>query len=245
IFNAIRFGSVVENVAFNPASRKIDFTDASKTENTRCAYPIEYIPNAKIPCVGSHPRNIILLTCDAFGVLPPISKLSPSQVSYHFISGYTAKIAGTEEGVLEPEATFSTCFGAPFLVWHPTKYATLLAEKMEQHEASAWLINTGWAGGAYGTGKRIALKYSRAIIDAIHAGELDEGEFETYPVFNLRIPKTVNGVPPEVLDLRRSWMGTAESYDATVRKLAGLFRENFKQYEAKASEAVKAAGPVL
>ncbi|KAJ3101382.1 Protein kinase C-like 1 [Phlyctochytrium bullatum] len=248
IFNAIRFGAVVENVVFNPATRVIDFADSSKTENTRCAYPIEFIPNAKIPCVGSHPKNIILLTCDAFGVLPPVSKLTPEQVSYHFISGYTAKVAGTEDGVLEPEATFSTCFGSPFLIWHPTKYASMLAEKMAEHKASAWLINTGWCGGAYGTGNRISLKYSRAIIDAIHAGELesdDESLFDVYPVFNLRIPKRITGVPAEVLDPRKSWMGSKESFEATVNKLGSLFKKNFVQYEAKASDAVRAAGPAL
>ncbi|TPX45886.1 phosphoenolpyruvate carboxykinase (ATP) [Chytriomyces confervae] len=224
-------------------TRVIDYEDASLTENTRCAYPIEYIPNAKIPCVGSHPKNIILLTCDAFGVLPPVSKLTPAQVSYHFISGYTAKIAGTEEGVTEPQATFSSCFGAPFLVWHPTKYASMLAEKMKEHEASAWLINTGWNGGAYGTGKRISLKYSRAIIDAIHSGELDKVEFENYPVFNLSIPKTCTGVPSEVLNPSKSWMGTADSYTATTEKLAKLFIKNFAAYADKADHAVLQAGP--
>ncbi|KAJ3116079.1 Protein kinase C-like 1 [Phlyctochytrium bullatum] len=245
IFNAIRFGSVVENVVYNPNTRVIDFADASLTENTRCAYPIDYIPNAKIPCLGGHPKNIILLTCDAFGVLPPVSKLSPEQVSYHFISGYTAKIAGTEDGVTEPQATFSTCFGAPFLVWHPTKYASMLAEKMAQHKASAWLINTGWNGGAYGVGKRISLKYSRAIIDAIHSGELDKAEYETYPIFNLQIPKAVTGVPPEVLNPRKAWLGTAESYTATVEKLARLFVDNFKEFADKADAAVLKAGPAL
>ncbi|KAI9327720.1 ATP-utilizing phosphoenolpyruvate carboxykinase [Zopfochytrium polystomum] len=245
IYGAIRFGSVVENVVFNPATRVIDFDDDSLTENTRCAYPIDFIPNAKLPCIGGHPKNIILLTCDAFGVLPPVSKLSPAQVSYHFISGYTAKIAGTEEGVTEPQATFSTCFGAPFLVWHPTKYASMLAEKMQEHKASAWLINTGWNGGAYGTGKRISLKYSRAIIDAIHSGALDNAEYENYPIFNLQIPKEVAGVPSDVLNPAKSWLGTKESYDATLKKLGGLFVENFKAYADKASSEVQAAGPIL
>ncbi|KAJ1566120.1 Protein kinase C-like 1 [Cladochytrium tenue] len=245
IFGAIRFGSVVENVVYDSSSRGIDYDDASLTENTRCAYPIEFIPNAKIPCVGGHPKNIILLTCDAFGVLPPVSRLTPAQVSYHFISGYTAKIAGTEEGVTEPQATFSACFGAPFLVWHPTKYATMLAEKMEQHQASAWLINTGWNGGAYGTGKRISLRYSRAIIDAIHSGELATAEYDTYPVFGLQIPRAVSGVPPEVLNPAKAWLGSADSFDATLRKLAGLFNDNFKAYADKASDEVLAAGPSL
>ncbi|KAJ3101338.1 Protein kinase C-like 1 [Phlyctochytrium planicorne] len=245
IFNAIRFGSVVENVVFNKATRVIDFADSSLTENTRCAYPIEYIPNAKIPCVGTHPSNIILLTCDAFGVLPPVSKLTPEQVSYHFISGYTAKIAGTEDGVTEPQATFSTCFGAPFLVWHPTKYATMLAEKMKEHKVNAWLINTGWNGGAYGTGKRIALKYSRAIIDAIHSGELEKAEYENYPIFNLAIPKNVTGVPADVLNPKKAWMGTDESFTKTVEKLGKLFTENFAAFADKAEKSVLAAGPQL
>ncbi|KAJ3181847.1 Protein kinase C-like 1 [Gaertneriomyces sp. JEL0708] len=245
IFNAIRFGSVLENVVYDPISRMVDYTDASKTENTRCAYPIDYIPNAKIPCVGGHPKNIILLTCDAFGVLPPVSKLTPEQAMYHFISGYTAKIAGTEEGVTEPQATFSTCFGAPFLVWHPTKYATMLAEKMQQHKADAWLINTGWNGGPYGVGKRVALKYSRAIIDAIHSGELSNAEYENYPIFNLPIPKAVTGVPSEILNPARTWQGTPESYSQTRDKLAKLFTDNFKTYADKASAEVLGAGPQL
>ncbi|KAJ3013270.1 Protein kinase C-like 1 [Thoreauomyces humboldtii] len=245
IFNAIRYGSVLENVVFDADTRVVDYADKSKTENTRCAYPIEYISNAKIPCVGTHPSNIILLTCDAFGVLPPVSKLTSEQAMYHFMSGYTAKIAGTEEGVTEPEAVFSTCFGAPFLVLHPTKYATMLAEKMQKHKADAWLINTGWNGGPYGVGKRVALKYSRAIIDAIHNGELANAEYETYPKFNLAIPKTCTGVPSEILNPAKTWSGTQQTYDAALDKLAGLFDENFKSYADKASPAVIAAGPQL
>ncbi|KAJ3096350.1 Protein kinase C-like 1 [Physocladia obscura] len=245
IFNAIRFGSVVENVVYDPYTRVIDFTDTSLTENTRVAYPLTYIPNAKVPAIGNHPKNIILLTCDAFGVLPPVSKLTPAQVSYHFISGYTAKIAGTEDGVTEPTATFSSCFGAPFLVWHPTKYAAMLAEKMKEHSASAWLINTGWNGGAYGTGKRISLKYSRAILNAIHSGELENAEYENYPIFNLAIPKKCSGVPNEVLNPKLSWIGSAESYKETAEKLAKLFVKNFAIYSTKAAEAVIQAGPSI
>lgn len=245
IFNAIRFGSVLENVVFDQDSREVDYTRADLTENTRCAYPIEYIPNAKIPCVGGHPKNIILLTCDAFGVLPPVSKLTPSQTMYHFISGYTAKVAGTEEGVKEPQATFSACFGQPFLVWHPVKYATMLAEKMQKHESNCWLINTGWNGGRYGVGKRISLKYSRAILDAIHSGELAKAEYENYPVFNLQIPKSCAGVPDEVLNPSKTWGGSQEDYTNTLNKLAGLFHKNFENYKDKANEDVKAAGPAL
>ncbi|OAJ41152.1 phosphoenolpyruvate carboxykinase (ATP), variant 3 [Batrachochytrium dendrobatidis JEL423] len=245
IFGAIRFGSVVENVVYDQATRVVDYNDASKTENTRCAYPIEFIPNAKIPCVSTHPSNIVMLTCDAFGVLPPVSKLTSSQAMYHFISGYTAKIAGTEEGVTEPQATFSACFGAPFLVWHPVKYATMLAEKIKTHKANVWLINTGWNGGAYGVGKRISLKYSRAIIDAIHSGELAKAEWESYPIFGLSIPKSVAGCPSEILNPSKTWMGTEASYKATLEKLAKLFIENFKTYEDKASHEIISAGPKL
>ncbi|KAI0244875.1 Protein kinase C-like 1 [Massospora cicadina] len=244
IFNAIRFGAVLENVVYDKM-RVVDYDDDSITENTRCAYPIEHIPNAKIPCVGGHPKNIVLLTCDAFGVLPPVAKLTSSQAMYHFISGYTAKIAGTEEGVTEPQATFSACFGQPFLVWHPVKYASMLAEKIQQHRSCVWLVNTGWNGGAYGTGKRISLKYSRAIIDAIHSGELKDTEFEDYPIFNLKIPKKVAGVPEEVLNPAKAWMGTSEAYDATLRKLGSLFIENFKQYESQATPEILAASPQL
>ncbi|KAH6577898.1 phosphoenolpyruvate carboxykinase (ATP) [Batrachochytrium salamandrivorans] len=245
IFGAIRFGSVVENVVYEQATRTVDYADASLTENTRCAYPIEFIPNAKIPCVATHPSNIVMLTCDAFGVLPPVSKLTPEQAMYHFISGYTAKIAGTEEGITEPQATFSSCFGAPFLVWHPVKYATMLAEKIKTHKTNVWLINTGWNGGAYGVGKRISLKYSRAIIDAIHNGELAKAECEVYPIFGLSIPKSVTGCPAEILNPSKTWLGTGASYKATLEKLAKLFIGNFKTYEDQASQAIIAAGPQL
>merc|ERR1719387_1095958 len=173
IFRAIRFGSVLENVVHDPWTREVDYDDVSLTENTRCAYPLHFIPNAQIPAVvDSHPSNVVLLTCDAFGVLPPISKLSPEQVQFHFISGYTAKVAGTEMGVTEPQATFSACFGGPFLVWHPFEYASMLAEKLQAHHANAWLLNTGWTGGAYGCGERCPLKYTRMLVDAIHDGTL-------------------------------------------------------------------------
>jgi ATP-dependent phosphoenolpyruvate carboxykinase len=245
IFNAIRFGSVLENVVFDKETRVVDYDDDSLTENTRCAYPIEYIPNAKVPCIGGHPKNIILLTCDAFGVLPPVAKLTPAQAMYHFISGYTAKIAGTEEGVTEPQATFSACFGQPFLVWHPVKYASMLAEKIEKHKTNVWLINTGWNGGPYGVGKRIALKYSRAIIDAIHNGELAKAKYVNYPVFNLQIPTNVTGVPAHVLNPRTAWTGKPADFDATLKKLAKLFNENFAEYSAQATPAIRAAGPKI
>ncbi|KAJ2190478.1 Protein kinase C-like 1 [Coemansia sp. RSA 532] len=245
IFNAIRFGSVLENVIYNGESRVVDYSDTSITENTRCAYPIEYIPNSKVPCIGGSPQNIILLTCDAFGVLPPVAKLTPAQAMYHFISGYTAKIAGTEEGVTEPEATFSACFGQPFLVWHPVKYAQMLAQKMQEHNVNVWLVNTGWSGGRYGVGKRITLKHSRAIIDAIHSGELKQAEYSTYGVFNLQIPKTVSSVPTKILDPSQAWEGSAQDFDETIGKLAHLFQTNFKEYADKATPEIIAAGPEI
>ncbi|ORX66787.1 ATP-utilizing phosphoenolpyruvate carboxykinase [Linderina pennispora] len=236
IFRAIRFGSVLG---------ELDYTDKTITENTRCAYPIEHMDSAKVPCVGGHPKNIVLLTCDAFGVLPPVAKLTPAQAMYHFISGYTAKIAGTEEGVKAPVATFSACFGQPFLVWHPVKYARMLAEKLQKHNASVWLVNTGWAGGAYGVGKRISLKHSRQIIDAIHSGELEQAEYANYPVFNLQIPRSVTGVPSEILDPLQAWQGSPAEFHETIGKLAGLFSDNFTQYADQATPEITAAAPAV
>jgi phosphoenolpyruvate carboxykinase (ATP) len=242
IFSAVRFGSVLENTVFDPHTRVVDYNDDSLTQNTRASYPIEFIPNAKAPCLGGHPRNIVLLTCDAFGVLPPVSRLSPEQAMYHFISGYTAKVAGTEVGVNEPEATFSACYGAAFLVWHPTKYAEMLAQRMKRHGTSAWLVNTGWCGGAYGVGRRMKLAHTRAIVDAIHAGALDDVKTVEDPIFGLQIPLEVPGCPREVLVPSEAWED-AEAYDATARKLAALFHKNFSQYADEASEGTKSAGP--
>jgi phosphoenolpyruvate carboxykinase (ATP) len=242
IFNAIRFGSVLENVVYDERTRRVDYGNISVTENTRCSYPIEYIPNAKIPCVAGHPKNIILLTADAFGVLPPVSKLSPEQAMYHFISGYTAKVAGTEVGVKEPQATFSACFGAAFLVWHPTKYAQMLAENMRKHQAEAWLVNTGWSGGSYGTGLRMKLEYTRAIIDAIHSGELAQAPTVEDPWFGVSVPTKCTGVPDDVLTPRKVW-ADQEAYDKTAAHLAELFRKNFKKYADLATPELLAAGP--
>ncbi|MCG8450992.1 MAG: phosphoenolpyruvate carboxykinase (ATP) [Pirellulales bacterium] len=242
IYHAIRFGTVLENTVHDPDTREVDYTDVSLTENTRASYPIEFIPNAKIPCVGGHPDNIILLTCDAFGVLPPVSQLTPEQAMYHFISGYTAKVAGTEVGVTEPEATFSACFGAPFLVLHPARYAELLAEKMRQHGAKAWLVNTGWSGGPYGVGERMSLKYTRAIIDAIHDASLVEAPAETDPVFGFAVPTECANVPNEILVPKNTWTDKA-AFDTTAAKLAGLFAENFKKFADDASDEIIAAGP--
>ncbi len=244
IFQALRFGSVLENVIYDKEDHDVDFSDYSLTQNTRGAYPIEYIHNAKIPCVAGHPSNVIFLTCDAFGVLPPVSKLTPDQAMYHFISGYTAKVAGTEVGVTEPQATFSPCFGGPFLVWHPGKYAELLAERIQKHHSHVWLVNTGWSGGAYGSGSRMPLSYTRAIIDAIHAGQLNDAPVEADPVFGFSIVTKCPGVPDEILVPRNTWADPS-TFDQTARKLAGLFRKNFEAFESGVSEKVCAAGPRL
>ncbi|KAJ3010966.1 hypothetical protein HKX48_007093 [Thoreauomyces humboldtii] len=247
IFHAIRKGSVLENIILDPKTKEVDYTKTTITENTRACYPIDFIPNAKIPSVGGHPKNIILLTCDAFGVLPPVSKLTTEQAMYHFISGYTAKIAGTEVGVTEPSATFSACYGQPFLVFHPMKYAEMLAEKLKEHNTSVWLINTGWTGGKYGVGKRIPLKYSRAIIDAIHSGSLSkniEQGARSFPVFNLAIPAGgVEGVPDKILDPSGAW-SDKKAFDDQIQKLAKLFTKNFDAF-GKGVENLKKAGPVL
>ncbi|MEO6742144.1 MAG: phosphoenolpyruvate carboxykinase (ATP) [Chthoniobacteraceae bacterium] len=244
IFQAIRFGSVLENVVFDDEGHHVDFRDTSITQNTRGAYPIEFIRNAQTPCTAGHPTDIIFLTCDAFGVLPPISKLTPEQAMYHFISGYTAKVAGTEVGVTEPTATFSACFGAPFLVWHPAKYAELLAEKMRQHNVNVWLVNTGWSGGSHGIGSRIKLKYTRSIIDAIHDGVFAGAPTKVDPIFGLNVVTAVPDVPSEILLPEQAW-ADRDSYRATAMKLAGLFTENFRRFEDGVTPAVKAAGPKL
>jgi phosphoenolpyruvate carboxykinase (ATP) len=242
IYNAIRFGAVLENVVFDPDSREVDYTNSSITENTRCSYPVEYIDNAKIPGTGGVPDNVVFLTCDAFSVLPPVSRLDPAQAMYHFISGYTAKVAGTEMGVTEPQATFSSCFGAPFLVWHPTKYAELLAERIRKTGANVWLVNTGWTGGPYGVGKRMSIAHTRAIIDAIHDGSLAKAETVADPVFGVAVPTSCPGVPDEVLVPKNAWADKA-AYDEQARHLAGLFHANFEKYADQASDEIKAAAP--
>jgi phosphoenolpyruvate carboxykinase (ATP) len=244
IYQALRFGAVLENVTYSRDSHRVDFRDISITENTRGAYPIEFISNAKIPCVAGHPTDIIFLTCDAFGVLPPVSKLTAAQAMYHFISGYTAKVAGTEVGVTEPQATFSPCFGGPFLVWHPMKYAGLLAEKMQRHRSNVWLVNTGWSGGPYGIGKRMPLSMTRVIIDAIHSGWLAAARTAADPVFRVGAVMECPGVPPEILLPRDTWWDKA-AFDVTARKLAGLFQGNFRQFEDGVRPEVKQAGPSI
>ncbi|KAJ9101905.1 Protein kinase C-like 1 [Naganishia cerealis] len=243
IFNAIRYGSILENVVYNPADRVPDYDDVAITENTRCAYPIEYIPNAKIPCIAERqPSNIIMLCCDAFGVLPPVSKLTPEQANYHFLAGYTSKTPGTEDGITEPSPVFSTCYGAPFLTLHPTHYSKMLEERMTKHQVDCWLINTGWTGGKFGTGKRCPLKYTRAIIDAIHNGTLAKAEFQNFPVFNLSIPKHLEGVPDELLNPAAAW-SDSEAFKDQVGKLAGMFGTAMQKYSSDMTPATKAAGP--
>lgn len=242
IYNAIRFGALLENVVMDEKTRAVDYEDVSLTQNTRCSYPIEYIPNAKIPCVTTHANNIIFLTCDAFGVLPPVSQLTTEQAMYHFISGYTAKVAGTEQGVTKPEATFSACFGAAFMVWHPNKYAELLADRMNKHGCKAWLVNTGWTGGPYGTGHRISLKNTRAIIDAIHSGELEKAEFKNDEVFGLHVPTQINGVDDKILWPANTW-SDQNAYQEKAKHLATLFTSNFQAYADGVDAKVLEAGP--
>ena len=244
IFQALHFGALLENVVLHEDDRSVDFHDSRITENTRGAYPIEFIKNAKIPCVAGHPTDVIFLTCDAFGVLPPVSKLSPEQAMYHFISGFTAKVAGTEVGVTDPQPTFSPCFGSPFLVWHPTKYAELLAQKLKKHNTTVWLVNTGWSGGGYGAGSRMKLAYTRAIIDAIHAGSLAHAPMTRDPVFGLTVVTEAPGVPKEILIPSNTWSDST-AYAAAAHKLATLFIENFRQYESPAFPNLSQVGPTL
>lgn len=243
IFNTTRrFGTILENVVIDPVTRKLDLDSEALTENTRAAYPLEFIPNMDLKGRAGHPKNLIFLTADAFGVLPPIARLTQEQAMYHFLSGFTAKLAGTERGVTEPQATFSTCFGAPFMVHHPSVYAELLGKKIAQHGVNCWMVNTGWTGGSYGVGERMSIKYTRAIIQAALTGLLDEVEFVVDPVFNLAVPQSCPGVPSEVLNPRQTWADGTQ-YDAKAAELAYMFTENFKQYATYVSDAVVKAGP--
>ncbi len=236
------FGSILENVPLDPETRAPDFNDTRYTQNTRVSYPLHYIPNATTTGIGDHPKNVIFLTADAFGVLPPVSKLTPEQAMYHFISGYTAKVAGTERGVTEPQATFSACFGAPFMPLHPTVYAELLAEKIKQHNSTVWLINTGWTGGPHGVGSRMSLPHTRRIVNAVLDGELDNVAFETEPFFGFAIPTSVPDVPDNILNPRNTWTDK-DAYDEKAKHLAQLFSENFEQFKERASEGIINAGP--
>ncbi|MBI2818039.1 MAG: phosphoenolpyruvate carboxykinase [Acidobacteria bacterium] len=237
-----RFGTVLENVVVDSLTRRLNFDDESLTENTRACYPINYINNAELSGVGGHPKNIIMLTADAFGVMPPVAKLTPEQAMYHFLSGYTAKVAGTERGITEPQATFSTCFGAPFMALQPSVYANLLREKIARHKAQCWLVNTGWIGGPYGVGNRIKIAFTRAMIRSILNGKLGAAPTQTDPVFGLQIPTACEDVPSEILMPRTSWKNAAE-YDEKARDLAKRFEKNFESFSPTVSEEVCASGP--
>jgi phosphoenolpyruvate carboxykinase (ATP) len=235
-----KFGTVIENMVFDDETLELDFNDDSLTANMRCAYPLHYISNASYSAQGGHPKNIIMLTCDAFGVLPPIARLTPAQAMYHFLSGFTSKVAGTERGVTEPEPTFSTCFGAPFMPRRPEVYGNLLRDKIAKHGATCWLVNTGWTGGAYGTGKRMPIKATRALLTAALDGSLSNVEFRKDPNFGFDVPVDVPGVPEVLLDPRRTW-GDPAAYDAQAEKLVKMFSDNFEQYVPHIDKDVKAA----
>lgn len=242
IWKAIKFGTLVENTSFYEGTRTVNYDDESVTQNTRAAYPIHYIPGAVEPSKGGVPKNIFFLTCDAFGVLPPISKLNPGQAMYQFISGYTAKVAGTEAGITEPQTTFSACFGAPFLPLHPTRYAEMLGELIRKHDVNVWLVNTGWTGGAYGTGSRMKLSYTRRMVTAALNGELDGVDYETDPIFGLSVPTSVPEVPSDILMPRNTWADKA-AYDQKANDLAAKFNANFDNYKEFANDEIMAAAP--
>lgn len=244
IYRAIRHRAILENIGFHENSRTVDYADSSVTLNTRVSYPIYNIDNVLQPAVAGHPKNIFFLTADAFGVLPPISRLTPAQAMYYFISGYTAKVAGTEEGINEPEATFSACFGAPFMPLHATFYAEMLGRKMQEHDTNVWLVNTGWTGGAYGTGSRIRLRYTRYMITAVLEGDLEKVSYTTHPIFGLEMPDKCPNVPNDVLHPRNTWVNQ-DAYDKQAIKLASAFIDNFKQFEDQASEEILAAAPTI
>ncbi|HEX6386232.1 MAG TPA: phosphoenolpyruvate carboxykinase (ATP), partial [Anaerolineae bacterium] len=238
-----RYGTILENVVYDSQTRRVDLDDASLTENTRASYPISHIENATRTGMGGHPNHIIFLTADAFGVLPPISKLTQAQALYHFLSGYTAKVAGTERGVTEPQPNFSACFGAPFMPLPPAEYARLLGQKLDRHGSQVWLVNTGWTGGPYGVGSRMKLAHTRRMVSAALSGELDDVETFTEPYFNLQVPRHIDGVPNEVLNPRNTW-ADPQAYDAQARKLVEMFARNFEQFKETVSESVRAAGPM-
>lgn len=239
-----KFGTILENVAMDPVTRRLDLNDDSFTENTRASYPLSHLPHYVKSGMGTHPNNIIMLTADAFGVLPPIARLTPDQAMYHFISGYTAKVAGTEKGVTEPSATFSACFGAPFMIRHPYVYAELLERKIKKHHAKCWLVNTGWTGGPYGVGSRMKISYTRALLNAAMEGALDHVAMATDPYFGFAVPTQAPGVPSEILAPKNTWSDPA-AYDAQARKLAALFHKNFEQFREMATDNVIAAGPIM
>ena len=242
IFSAIKKGALLENISFIKDSNEVDYKNNSKTENTRVSYPINHIKNIVIPSIGKNPKNIFFLTCDAFGVLPPISKLNAGQAMYHFISGYTAKVAGTEAGITEPQTTFSACFGAPFMPLHPTKYAEMLGEKINKNKVNVWLINTGWSGGGYGEGSRIKLKYTRNMICAALNNNLNDIEFQSNNIFGLNIPNSCPNVPSEILNPKNTWKNK-ELYDEKAKKLAYAFNKNFEKFREYSNNEILAAAP--
>ena len=242
IFSAVKAGALLENISFFEGTNEPNYADGSITQNTRVSYPIDHINNIATPSIGRNPKNIFFLTADAFGVLPPVSKLTTGQAMYHFISGYTAKVAGTEAGVTEPQTTFSACFGAPFMPLHPTKYAEMLGKKMQENNVNVWLINTGWSGGVYGVGERISLKYTRAMITAILNNELATAEYTTHKIFGLKMPTTCSNVPSEILNPRNTWINK-EAYDTKANELADAFNKNFEQFTDNANSDILAAAP--
>jgi phosphoenolpyruvate carboxykinase (ATP) len=245
IYQASRqFTSILENVVYDEQTRKLDLNDDRYTENTRSSYDISFIPRACIPGIGGHPKHIVMLTCDAFGVLPPIARLTSAAATYHFVNGYTAKVAGTERGIKEPEAVFSACFGAPFMAQFPSVYAKILEKKIKDHKVKCWLVNTGWTGGPYGVGQRMKIAWTRALLHAAMDGQLDHTEFIKDPIFNLEIPKQVAGIPAGILNPKSTWQNQ-EAYDVQGKKLARLFHENFKRYSEMLSKEVRESGPIV
>jgi phosphoenolpyruvate carboxykinase (ATP) len=242
IYQAIRHGAILENVGFKNHSDEVDYRDSSRTENTRVSYPLHHIENAAVPSLGQNPKNIFFLTCDAYGVLPPIAKLTPGQAAFHFISGYTAKVAGTEAGVTEPAITFSACFGAPFMPLHPTRYAEMLSHKIEKAHVNVWLVNTGWTGGPYGVGKRMSLPYTRALITAALKNQLDKVSYQNHEVFGLAMPVSCPGVPSEILNPRHTW-ADQDAYDHQANELASAFLKNFEKFSSYANEEIMAGAP--
>lgn len=242
IFGAIKEGALLENISYKAGTNEVNFADGSKTENTRVSYPIDHISNIAVPSIGKNPKNIFFLTCDAYGVLPPISKLTPGQAAFHFISGYTAKVAGTEAGITEPTTTFSTCFGAPFMPLHSTRYAEMLSKKMQEANVNVWLVNTGWSGGAYGVGSRMSLKYTRALITAALNEELKDVKYENHDIFGVAVPTSCPGVPSEILSPRNTWKDK-EAYDQKANQLAAAFNKNFEKFAEFANKEILAGAP--
>ncbi|MCC5915814.1 MAG: phosphoenolpyruvate carboxykinase (ATP) [Cryomorphaceae bacterium] len=242
IYRAIKPGAILENIVFKDGTNEVDYQDSTITENTRVSYPIHHIENIQVPSIGANPKNVFFLTCDAYGVIPPISKLTPGQAAFHFISGYTAKVAGTEAGITEPVTAFSACFGAPFMPLHPTRYAEMLSRKMKDVGTNVWLVNTGWSGGPYGTGSRMKLKYTRAMITAVLNGELDNVSFEAHNVFGVMVPQSCPSVPDEVLNPRNTW-ANKDNYDRTADELAAKFNKNFEKFASQASREILDGAP--